>query len=354
MSFNSLDKVRSLFTLCSKLGERERERDFCLFFFQANATPEAKKKGSSCGDRLSPLFFTGTRTNLNTLNIDPGHWLSESSSYQSFFLRYDRINKLRFSRYRTAILFVQKSKLLSLNFHPSLICKCIRASAQEGLNDRWALHFLPLSFFLLLHLLLYIVNIDTQYTSISIIHFHKEHRKLATLAKPIPFFSSYTSLLYPPSPPIEDLRRKFIDDEISFCPVPIPSFLFTLFLFLDPAQRALNHPHRMDTRTRICACTCVHSEARMYACIASTSLSLHVFIYTRSYIYSNTGSRGLWCSDSQPYVPTSSFSANNSNPLIHPWILYTFCQRFPFLKSFAPPSQLSSYINLQSWTILGN
>lgn len=60
------------------------------------------------------------------------------------------------------------------------------------------------------------------------------------------------------------------------------------------------------------------------ACIVSTSLSLHVFIYTRSYIYSNTGSRGLWCSDSQPYVPTYSFCAKNSSPLIHPWILHTF------------------------------
>lgn len=231
MSFNSLDKVRSLFTLCSKLGERERERDFCLFFFQANATPEAKKKGSSCGDRLSPLFFTGTRTNLNTLNIDPGHWLSESSSYQSFFLRYDRINKLRFSRYRTAILFV-KSKLLSLNFHPSLICKCIRASAQEGLNDRWALHFLPLSFFLLLHLLLYIVNIDTQYTSISIIHFHKEHRKLATLAKPIPFFSSYTSLLYLPSlpsPPLKILEENLSTTRFLFVPSRSPRFCLLSF-----------------------------------------------------------------------------------------------------------------------------
>lgn len=120
-----------------------------------------------------------------------------------------------------------------------------------------------------------ISSTSIQYASISIIHFHKEHRHL-----PNQFLSFLlTPLFYPPPPsPIEDLRRKFIDDEISFCPVPIPSFLFTLFLFLDPAQRALNHPHRMDTRTRTCVRVCILKHGCMYR--LHFSLTPCVYLYT--------------------------------------------------------------------------
>lgn len=147
----------------------------------------------------------------------------------------------------------------------------------EGLNDRWALHFLPLSFFLLSSSFPVSCNIDTR---ASIFAFSKT----PTLAKPIfhsfLFFLRFFSFI--PAPLKIFPRRKFIDDEISFCSVPIPSFLFTHFLFLDPAQRALNHPHTMDTCTHIW--TCVHSEARMHVSSPLLSHSMCLSIHVATYI----------------------------------------------------------------------
>lgn len=125
-------------------------------------------------------------------------------------------------------------------------------------------------------------NIDTR---ASIFAFSKD-RKHDTCQTNLPFLSFLLTLFFYPSP-IEDLRRKFIDDEISFCSVPIFSFLFTFFLFLDPAQRALNHPHTVDTYTW----TCVHSEARMHVSspLHSMCLSIHVATYILTRARENCG-----------------------------------------------------------------
>lgn len=83
----------------------------------------------------------------------------------------------------------------------------------------------------------------------------------------------------------------------------------------------------------------MHSEARMHVSSPLLSHSMCLSIHVATYILTR-GSRGLWCSDSQPYVPTYSFCAKNSNPLIHP--------RESFIRFPHPFPNLSTIIALNT------
>lgn len=156
MSFNSLDKVRSLFTLCSKLGERKRKRDrerFLSLSFSSDTGGE--KKGIILWGSIVPAFFH--RYSHQPEHAE--HWPRTLTVWILIFrvFFFPLIINYTNRRYRYIYMYIGivalKSKVKSWKFSskPNLQMYSSKRAAEEGLNDRWALHFLPLSFFPLLH-----------------------------------------------------------------------------------------------------------------------------------------------------------------------------------------------------------
>lgn len=160
------------------------------------------------------------------------------------------------------------------------------------------------------------------------------HNALRDIHSPILFLHG---LLIHPSPAIVEILANLSTTRFFLSPSPDPLVSVYPLSFLRSARNVHLATHTwVHVRVRIpghmCAFWNTGCMYRLHFSLLSLSLclSLHVFIYTRSYIYSDTSSR----ENSDAVIPnrtwlrvlgTSSSCAKNSNPLIQlSWHSVTF------------------------------